>query len=513
TDNRLLALDNKGLVRWVSEPIEGTGGDWRGGSAVGDLTGDGVPEIVVGRAVLSNTGKRLAIGTANAARNNNYYGPFGAGYLYDQQHAIIADVDLDGRNEVVAGDTVYRLVDGVLQVVWDYVEHDNMLKDGFAAVGNLDTDPFPEIVYVSAGFVKVIQHDGASPQGSYTRIVPIQPPINENSMITFWGGPPTIADLTGDGVPEILVAGDDYLTAFNAGLGVLWRKPTFDYAAMTAATAFDLDGDGKREVIYNDEGSLFILDGPTGAVRFQRKNTSLTGTELPVVADLDNDGVADILMGSSRDRYGDGSTRGLHAFGHPGWMGTRSIWNQHSYHVTNVQLDRTVPAHEVPSWQLTNTFGANLELPRLAQRQLPNLTIGLPRLGAAGAQGIPVTLRIGNGGAAPVGAGVAITLAAQSGGPVVGSTVTHTALGPGDWKDGNVNWKAALTSPVAAVAIAVPCAKVAECDRTDNRLEFTVEERLLPDLAIPAGGIVASGITTAGQLRLRRAGEEPRTSG
>ena len=71
TNNRLVALDRTGAVRWVSETIEGTGGDWRGGSAIGDLDGDGVPEIVVGRAVLSNTGKRIAIGTANAARNDN----------------------------------------------------------------------------------------------------------------------------------------------------------------------------------------------------------------------------------------------------------------------------------------------------------------------------------------------------------------------------------------------------------------------------------------------------------
>ncbi|HET9766615.1 MAG TPA: CARDB domain-containing protein, partial [Thermoanaerobaculia bacterium] len=500
TDNKLLALDHRGLVHWTSEPIESTGGDWRGGSAVGDLTGDGVPEIVVGRAVLSNTGKRIAVGTANAARNHNYYGPFGTAYLYDQQHAIIADVDLDGRNEIVAGDTVYRLVDGVLTVVWDWVEHDNMLKDGFAAVGNLDTDAFPEIVYVSAGFVKVIQHDGAAQRGSYARIVPIQPPIGPDSMITYWGGPPTIADLTGDGVPEILVAGDTYLTAFKAGLGVLWRKPTFDFAAMTSATAFDLDGDGQREVIYNDESFLYILDGLTGTVLHQRPNTSLTGTELPVVADLDNDGVADILVGSNRHRSGDGSTRGLHALGHAGWRGTRAIWNQPSYHVTNVQLDGTVPAHEVPSWQLTNTFRANLELPRPQQRKLPNVTIGLPRLGSAGPQGIPVTLRIGNGGAAPAGAGIEVTLAAQSGGPVVGSAHTLTALAPGEWEDVTVYWQAALTEPVAAVAVVDPTARVDECDRTDNSLGFTVEERLLPDLAIPAGGVTATGTTTAGQL-------------
>lgn len=497
-NSRLVALDRTGAVRWVSDPIERTGGDWRGGSAVGDLTGDGVPEIVVGRAVLSNTGKLLGVGTANAGRNDNYYGPLGIGYLYDQQHSIIADVDLDGRAEVVAGDTVYRLVNGVLTVVWDHREHDNMLEDGFSAVANLDGDPYPEIVYVSAGFVKILNHDGST-RTPYRRLVTPAWPINENSMVTFWGGPPTVADLTGDGVPEILVAADTELIAYNANLGTLWRKPTFDFAAMTSATAFDLDGNGKREVIYADENNLYILDGATGATLHQRKNNSLTGTELPVVADIDNDGRADILVPSSHDRRWDRSTIGMHALSHPSWVGTRPIWNQHSYHVTNIQLDGTVPRAETPSWQLTNTFRANLQMPRRPLR-LPNLTVGLPRVKAATAQGIPVVLRVGNGGSGWAPAGVEVALYAAGDPTAVGTAKTTAALAPGGWVDLTIHWQGALDEPLAATATVDPQELVEQCDRADDQVAFEIAEPLLPDLAIPPTGVAFTGTPTAGQM-------------
>ncbi len=479
TNNRLVALDRTGAVRWVSENIEGTGGDWRGGSAIGDLDGDGVPEIVVGRAVLSNTGKRIAIGTANAARNDNWYGPLGTGYLYDQQHAIIADIDLDGRNEIVAGDAVYRLENGVLRVVWDYREHDNMLFDGFAAVANLDGDPYAEIVYVSAGFVMSFNHDG-SVRVPYRYVVNPSFPYDN---VTFWGGPPTIADITGDGSPEVLVAGDSELVAMNANLGTIWRKGSFDYAAMTTATAFDLDGDGKREVLYADENNFYVLNGTNGATLHQQKNNSLTGTELPVVADVDNDGQADIILPSSHDRRGDRSTIGVHALSHPSWTGTRPIWNQHSYHVTNVQLDGTVPRNQTPAWQLQNSFRANLQMPKRTVK-LPNLTIGLPRVKPATAQGIPVVLRIGNGGPDWAPAGVEVSVY-QTGVPApVGTVLTTTALEPGTYQDVTVYWQGALSEPVDATATVDPAQKVVECDRGDNSIAFQVAEPLLPDLAI-----------------------------
>lgn len=48
------------------------------------------------------------------------------------------------------------------------------------------------------------------------------------------------------------------------------------------------------------------------------------------------------------------------------WVPTRPIWNQHSYHVTNVEVNGVVPLREDPSWISSNTYRTN------AQGRLPN---------------------------------------------------------------------------------------------------------------------------------------------
>ncbi|HEV8630060.1 MAG TPA: CARDB domain-containing protein, partial [Thermoanaerobaculia bacterium] len=492
SNSRLLALDRLGQVRWVSDAIEGTGGGFGGAVAIGDLTGDGVPEIALGRSVVSNTGKLLGIGTGNHGRTHNYYAPLGVGYFNDTSSSVIADVDLDGINELVAGDTLYRMRDGVLTVVWDHDVGDNLMIDGFVAVGNLDADPYAEIVYVSSGLIMALNHDGSVFRNYRFLSSYFEGP-------TFWGGQPTIADVTGDGRAEVLVASDPFLYALRSDLSTLWRIPISEYGAQTGVTAFDLDGDGVREVLYVDQHTFYILDGPTGRVRFSRPNITKTLCELPVVADVDGDGGADVLVPSNVFFDGDASTQGLHLLSHPSWVGARPIWNEHSYHGTNVRLDGSVPAHETPSWQLGIPFRGNVEQPR-PPRRLANLTLGLPRLGAATAQGIPVTLRVGNGGAARVGAGVEVTLAAASGGPNVGGGRSLRALPPGSWEDVTVYWQAPLSGPINVTATVDPAQSVAQCDRSDDQLTFELAEQLLPDLAIPAGGVTASGIGTAGQV-------------
>ena len=34
------------------------------------------------------------------------------------------------------------------------------------------------------------------------------------------------------------------------------------------------------------------------------------------------------------------------------WVGARRIWNQHAYHVTNVDENGHIPLHEQNSWEL-----------------------------------------------------------------------------------------------------------------------------------------------------------------
>ena len=44
------------------------------------------------------------------------------------------------------------------------------------------------------------------------------------------------------------------------------------------------------------------------------------------------------------------------------WVPTRRIWNQHTYHVTNVREDGTIPQFEQPHWTLLNTFRTNAQI-------------------------------------------------------------------------------------------------------------------------------------------------------
>jgi hypothetical protein len=44
------------------------------------------------------------------------------------------------------------------------------------------------------------------------------------------------------------------------------------------------------------------------------------------------------------------------------WIPARRVWNQYSYHVTNVREDGTIPSAMKKSWQLLNTFRTNSQI-------------------------------------------------------------------------------------------------------------------------------------------------------
>ncbi|MEM8960297.1 MAG: Calx-beta domain-containing protein [Acidobacteriota bacterium] len=502
-NGRLIALDHQGRLHWVSESIEAVGDRAVSAITIGDLDEDGVPEIAVGRTVLSNTGARIAVGTGNRGQNLNFYGPFGVVSVPGTStygHSVIADVDLDGRNELVAGDTLYRLNDlGELEVVWDKTVPDNLMRDGFNAVGQLDDDPEAEIVYVSSGQIMVLNHTGSTAASRQ-----VMTSFSFFELPTFWGSPPTIADLDGDGRNEILVATATEVIAYGRTLGNRWRQrgPKEDFGAIHSLTAFDLDGDGTREVLFLDEENFFILDGTNGSIRHQRPNLSKTATEYVAVVDVDNDGGAEILLPSNTSFGGNSSTTGLHVLGHPSWQGARAAWNQYTYQVTNILLDGTVPSPQTPHWQAGVGFRVNVESPAPPVR-LPNLTIGFPRVGVAGPEGVPVVVRIGNGGLGHVPAGIEIALydGEPTGAPVATAT-TSRGLRAGDYEDVTLAWTVAGSGGAAVALIDVGDAYV-ECDETDNRLDLIIDQTLLPDLSITPAGVTVvapSAPIAAGQV-------------
>lgn len=126
-------------------------------------------------------------------------------------------------------------------------------------------------------------------------------------------------------------------------------------------TAFDFLGDGIAEAMDADETQLFVFDG-MGSALLTAPRQSGTGLEYPVVADIDNDGSAEILVVSNFQTPGGSPAVQAIRDVDDRWIQARRIWNQHTYHVSNVREDGTIPTIEPRSWDQLNTFRTNAQI-------------------------------------------------------------------------------------------------------------------------------------------------------
>jgi choice-of-anchor A domain-containing protein len=310
-----------------------------GGPSMADLDGDGSVEILDGNRVYSNTGALKWVGIDDMGGIPAFGG---VGTI-----SFAADIDGDGSQEVINDRAVYR-ADGTLKCRNIDIGH------GLAGVGNFDADARGEIVVVWSGHVSLLDDDCTL---RWTANIP----GGGN------GGAPNIADFDGDGQPEIGVAGAVKYAVFETDGSLKWAEQTRDVTSnVTGSSTFDFEGDGRAEVVYADEKRLRIYDGATGRVRFDVPHSSCTAYENPVVADVDGDDNAEIIVAENSlcSSVPDlGPYKGIRVFRdrRDGWVNTRSIWNQHAYSVTNVNDDGTIPSHPATNWTTPglNTFRSN----------------------------------------------------------------------------------------------------------------------------------------------------------
>jgi hypothetical protein len=125
-----------------------------------------------------------------------------------------------------------------------------------------------------------------------------------------------------------------------------WKSPTKDVSSnVTGSSVFDFEGDGPAEAVYNDEVKLRIYKGKTGDVIKELDNTTWTTFEYPIIADVNNDNKAEIVVVANTicsppadPACNYPKQNGIRIFtdSNNNWVSTRKIWNQHTYHVTNV---------------------------------------------------------------------------------------------------------------------------------------------------------------------------------
>jgi len=337
--------------------------------AIANIDGVGDPEIILGNIVMESDLELRWEGT----RGRGWYGredyPYPEGYWNSGFHSFAYDMDGDGTTmEIVAGRTVYNH-DGSIFCDLGSGTTNNFTDaiDGYPAVADIDDDGKPEIVLT--GNTEVAVYNGVptvNDRCKLTDVVPNAPwddpsvaaslpshPNCDQTRLSF-GGPATIADFDGDGDKEIAVAGSCWYSVFTFESQTLERyamAQTKDWSsASTGSTVFDFNGDGASEVVFSDEEAVYVwgVDASAGLDPWERldpyliddQHKSWTIHEYPMVADLDGDGKAEILVANSyHEDYP--NEYGLYVLGaaDDDWVSARDVWNQHAYFVTNVEDD------------------------------------------------------------------------------------------------------------------------------------------------------------------------------
>jgi hypothetical protein len=106
------------------------------------------------------------------------------------------------------------------------------------------------------------------------------PIYTDPSQTGLWAGPPTLADLDGDGALEVAVAGHRYFSVLEADGTLKWRAPIEETTTATGSVAFDFDGDGAAELVYGDHFDVRIYRG-SDVILFSTARLA-TGVESPV---------------------------------------------------------------------------------------------------------------------------------------------------------------------------------------------------------------------------------------
>ncbi len=337
---QLIAIAPSGQVLWESAPYQNTHFVYWSSNivqdysavAIADLDRDGSPEIVMGNAVFDREGQLLWQGTAGAAASA--WGLF----------SVPADLDGDGDLEVVAGNTAYHH-DG--SVYWN-----TSVADGSVAIADCDGDAQPEVFIMSSMSgvsYSILEHDGS------VRVASHPPPPD---VYATWGSSVAAGDVDGDGRAEWVASFQSKLALIDCEGNLRWSVLTSDYSGVSGPIMFDFEGDGKVEVVFNDETAVTVYRGDTGMQIYSAPRSSVTGYETPVIADIDGDAHADLLITS--DSFS-GYPGGLRAYSNDlnNWVATRRVWNQHSYHVTHIEESGRVPANALPHWQADNLFRGN----------------------------------------------------------------------------------------------------------------------------------------------------------
>ncbi|MEO8586672.1 MAG: VCBS repeat-containing protein [Acidobacteriota bacterium] len=292
--------------------------------AVGDVDGDGKPDIVVGYGSTLDTSHP---GGFRAYKNNGPAANPVFTLLWDRpsldrdpnpghldpvvSSPSIADLDGDGKVEVIVGgldENIYVVngLTGLDKPGWPVWNKDTDFSS--PAIFDLDGDGKLDVIvggdafFANGGQIHALRYDGVE--------LPGFPVFTDQAMSSS----PAIGDIDGDGRPEIVIGTGNFFTgrghkvyAFHCdGSPVLGWPVNVDGQVVNAPALGDLDGDGIPEVVVADDNSgpsgtfhVYAFRG-TGSQMWKMQPKDYFGLTLnagdPVIADVLNGLEPEILV-------------------------------------------------------------------------------------------------------------------------------------------------------------------------------------------------------------------------
>lgn len=471
------------------EEWESSGNDYYSGVMIADVTGDGWPDVVTGTSdkrtkTLSGIDGTTEWTAADKATAMHYVIP------------TAADLDEDGNPEVIHDDLVINGADGSTKFsldqptggTWDY---------RLAAVADVDNDGDQEIAFNGKLFDSdgsELWDGGVSGRYGFWPVI-LQADSDSDAEIGFVGdnwslwepdgtniytvnyattaqpGPPCVGDFDGDGQSEVAWPSYDTFVMYEIDGTKDWSVKMDDSSGLAGCSGYDLNNDGALEILFADQTSFKIFDGATGDTLYTDTHSSVTIFEYPTVADIDNDGHAEILVVHNG---GTGTSLTVYENDGTGWPAAGNTWAIHDFAITNIDHDGSVPAHPDAYWTKYNVYRARVAAD---DPSTPDLEVAITDQCIADCDYGPVSVgvQVSNHGGADVDAGSVLRLyAVDDTGPRLVATYTlpvvptGTALdgiefdlGPADI--GKLGWEATVDED----------ALLNECDESNNVAYYT----------------------------------------
>jgi len=234
-----------------------SGGQYASAVAVGDLNGDGTPDIAVANFDQCNGCSTGGVSVLLGNGDGTFQAPvsYSSGG-YDGVSVAIGDVNGDGHPDLVVGNDITSSVgvllgngDGTFQAAVTYSLGGNYVPNSIA-VGDLRGDGILDLVTTNnvAPGISVLLGNG---DGTFQAPVSYNPGVYRPSSVA-------ITDVNGDGHPDLVVAGGaDASVLLGNGDGTFQTHQIYRSggSAADSVAVGDLNGDGRPDLVVANLGT------------------------------------------------------------------------------------------------------------------------------------------------------------------------------------------------------------------------------------------------------------------